>query len=60
MLAFHALVMVESRGLIDDRLRQDDAAQIGNDIWSDAHLDQARMEGEDINEFETHGLDIET
>ena len=26
MLAFHTLMMVESRGLIDDRLRQDDAA----------------------------------
>jgi hypothetical protein len=59
MLAFHALMMVETRGLIDDRLRQDDATQIGNDIWPDTHLNQARMEGEDIDEFEAHGLDIE-
>ena len=51
--------MVESRGLVDDRLWQDDAAQIGNDVWADTHLDQARMEGEDVDEFEAHGLDIE-
>ena len=51
--------MVESRGLVDDRLRQDDAAQIGNDVWADTHLDQARMEGEDVDELEAHGLDIE-
>lgn len=59
MLAFHALMMVESRGLVDDRLRQDDAAQIGNDVWPDTHLDQASMEGEDVDELEAHRLDIE-
>lgn len=40
-------------------LRQEDMRQISNQIGVNAHLNQGRMTRQNVNQFDTHGFNVE-
>ena len=55
-----AAIIITSLGLIDNRLRQYDAAEVRNNVGIYRHFNVARVRLEDVDKLDAHGLYIKT